>query len=197
LLAPRPGLPSIGCLASAVTGDWPETAKIQVLLPYTCAEDALVDVAIRKLVTARLDSNNSPKLTPALFTAFLDEEVEAHPEVGSWSETVHERWLSSFRSLLRAHGFMERHPSLRLTRPVVRVEAFAFHAMGLKEAGISTVELLVHPRWGLYALKDRDKETLLTEGQARAWWNYARVGDVVQLQMRHETVEGWLNATLG
>jgi hypothetical protein len=166
LLTARPGFPSIDCLASAIAGDWPETAKAQVLLPYTCAEDALVDAAVRKLVAERLDSNGLPEFTPDRFTAFLDEKAETHPEVGRWSETVHSRWLSSFRSLLRAYGFMERHPSLRLTRPVVRVEAFAFHAIGLKEAGVPTVDLLVHPRWELYALRERDKEMLLTEGQA-------------------------------
>lgn len=105
-----------------IAGDWPETAKIQVLLPYTCAEDALVDVAVRKLVTARLNSSRSPKLTPALFAAFLSEEQEAHPEIAGWSETVYSRWLSSFRSSLRAYGFMKRHPSLRLMRAVVRVD---------------------------------------------------------------------------
>jgi len=197
LLTARPGLPSIDHLASAIAGEWPETAKVQVLLPYTCAEDALVDAAIRKLVTARLNSNGSPELTPSLFAAFLSEEEERHPEIAGWSETVRDRWLSSFRSLLRAYGFMEHHPSLRLMRPVVRVEAFAFHTMALKEAAIPIVELLAHPRWELYALRDRDKETLLVEGQARGWWDYARVGDVVQLATRYKTVEDWLNATLG
>ncbi|GAG52152.1 unnamed protein product, partial [marine sediment metagenome] len=148
---------------------------------------------VRPLVATAFE----PCLTAKDVMTFLSQEAAMHPELKSWSETLRQRWAGSFTSLLRAMGIVERLPGRRLQAPVMRVEAFTFLLLGLLEGGLSPGEALAHTLWDWYLLSEPSKEALLAEAQGRGWVYYSRAADIVELQPRYASLEGWIHGGLG
>jgi hypothetical protein len=190
-------LPPAETLALAMIADFPNAAKTQLIYACICASDALVAHAVVGLVRSLLATTFEPRLTAEDVIRFLSQEAVEHAELASWSETLRQRWASSFMSLLRSVGMLEPLPGNRLQVPVMRVEAFTFLLLGLLGNGLSPGEALAHPLWDWYLLSEPGKEALLAEAQGRGWLHYARAADIVELQPRYCSLEAWLHADLG
>jgi len=189
-------LPSADSVAYAMVADMPYIAKAQILYPYVCKADALVEQMILRLVKPRLEESFSSELTKKDVLNFLREESSSHPELQSWADSLTMRWTRGFLALLRDFGIMERAPSNRLSRPVVRVEAFTFFLLGLLQSGFSTVKVINSPLWDLYFLKSPEIERLLVEAQAGGWIYYSKAGDVVELKPQYTSIGEWFKSGL-
>jgi len=189
-------LPSADSVAYAMVADMPHVAKAQILYPYVCKADALVEQVILRLVKPHLEESLSSNLTKEDVVNFLREESSSHPELQSWANSLTMRWARGFLALLRDFGMMELAPSNKLLMPLVRVEAFSFFLFGLLQSGFSTVKVMNNSLWDLYFLKSPEIERLLVEAQARGWIYYSKAGDVVELKPRYTSVGEWLESGL-
>jgi len=185
-------LPSADSVAYAMMVNMPPVAKAQILYPYVCKADALVEQAILRLVKPRLEGSFSTDLTKEDVVNFLREESSAHPELQSWANSLTMRWARGFLALLRNFGIMEPSPSHRLSMPLVRVEAFTFFLLGLLQSGFSAVKIMNNPLWDLYFLKSPEIGRLLVGAQARGWIYYSKAGNVVELKPRYTSIGEWL-----
>lgn len=189
-------LPSADSVAYAMVADMPRVAKSQILYPYVCKADALVEQLVLRLVKPRLEGFFSSDLTKEDVVNFLREESLSHLELRSWADSLTMRWARGFLALLRDFGMMEPAPSNRLSMPLVRVEAFTFFLLGLLQSGFSTVKVMNNPLWDLYFLKKPEIERLLVEAQGRGWIYYSKAGDVVELKPRYTSTGEWLESGL-
>ena len=189
-------LPSADSVAYAMVADMPYVAKTQILYPYVCKADALVEQVVLRLVKPHFEGSFSSNLTKEDVVNFLQEESLSHPELQSWADSLKLRWTRGFLALLRDLGMMEQAPSNKLLKPLVRVEAFSFFLLGLIQSGFSTVKAVNNPLWELYFLESLEIERLLVESQACGWIYYSKAGDVVELKPRHTSIEEWLESGL-
>ena len=189
-------LPSADLVAHAIVTDMPHVAMAQILYPYVCKADALVEQVVLRLVKPHLEGSFSSDLTKEDVVNFLREEGSSHPELRSWADSLTMRWARGFLALLRDFGMMEVAPSNKLLMPLVRVEAFSFFLFGLLQSGFSTVKVMNNSLWDLYFLKSPEIERLLVEAQARGWIYYSKAGDVVELKPRYTSMGEWLESGL-
>ena len=92
---------------------------------------------------------------------------------------------------------MEKAPSNRLIKPLLRVETFTFFMLGLLQKNLTPHEALRNAIWRLYFMEDLDVEQLLINAQARGWFYYSKAGDIIEVKPRCKSLEGWLNECLG
>jgi len=177
--------------------DVPKFSKVQVLYQYVCNSDALVDRVLTGLVGPALMQFGTLKLTKQVFFAFMDKEAERHPELGSWSSEVRETWQRKFFTFLRYSGIMEAAPSVVVRKPVVRVEPFTFFLYGLLDKGLSGIEVIRSPLWERYFLSEEDVENVVSSAQEKGWIDYRRLGSIVELTKRFNSLEEWMNGALG
>jgi hypothetical protein len=185
-------LPSSRHVSKFVSSDVSKSSKIQVLYQYICNSDPLVQHLITGLVGPLLLKYGISELTKKTYHEFLTKESENHPELLTWSPSVYGKWQRNFFAFLRASGIMEKKPSLKIKRPVIRIEPLTFFLLGLLQSGLAPVEAIKHPLWDLYFLKEPEIESLLIEAQGRGWIYYSRAGDVVELKPRFPSLEEWL-----
>jgi len=188
----RSPLPSADSVAYAMVAGMSQVAKAQILYPYVCKADALVEQVVLRLVKPHLEGSFSSDLTKEDVVNFLRDESSSHPEIRSWAESLRMRWARGFLALLRDFGMMESAPSNRLLRPLVRVEVFTFFLLGLLQSGLAPAEITRHPLWDLYFLKSPEIERLLVEAQARGWIYFSKAGDVIELKSRYSSLGEWL-----
>jgi hypothetical protein len=122
-------LPGPDILAKAIVKNIPKTVKAQLLYPYICDSDPLIKNLLLNVVAKRIDY--SPVLTKADILSFLENEQKDHPELKGWSEYLKRRWARGFLAFLRDFDIMEKAPSNKLLKPLLRVESFTFFMLGL------------------------------------------------------------------
>lgn len=196
-LAEVGALPPVECLAFYISQDIPRQSKIQVLYQYICNADRLVDRLIRGYLLPRLIEVESFYLIKELFNNFLASEGKSHPELMSWSEEVKAKWGRSFYRLLRVAGIMENAPSILIRKPIVRLEAFTFLFYGLLDKGLSITECLKNVIWERFFYSGSGIEELLGIAQQRGWLSYKKSGRFVDLESAYESLEEWINDSLG
>jgi hypothetical protein len=185
-------LPSSMQISNFVSSNVSKSSKIQALYQYVCDSEPLVNRLITGLVGPLLLQYGTSKLTKDAYHEFLAKESESHPEILTWSPSVSGKWQRNFFAFLRASGIMERKPGLRIRRPVIRIEPLTFFLLRLLQSGLAPVEVMKHPLWDLYFLKEPDMSRLLVEAQGRGWIYYSKAGDIVELKPRFPSLEEWL-----
>jgi len=186
-------LPSAVQLARTMAADIPVTSKVQMLYPYHCRSDSLVEQSILRLVGPRLTSSSLRELTPRDVHSFLVAERRAHPELRQWSDYLRRRWSRGFLSFLRDYGLMEPAPSNLLIKPSIRIEPYAFFLLNLLWRGATVESVLNDDLWQLFMLTEGDQENLLAKAQAAGWLHYLRAGEIVELSSTHDSFEEWLD----
>ena len=186
-------LPSVEQLARIVATDIPLAAKAQMLYPYHCRSDSLVEQSILRLVSPRLASDSEQEMTTRDVYDFLVAERRDHPELRQWSAYLRRRWSEGFLSLLRDYGLMEPAPSRRLIKPSIRIEAYAFFLLNLLWRGTTARSALNDDLWRLFMLTKGDQENLLVKAQAAGWLHYLRAGKIIELSPTHKSLEEWLD----
>jgi len=190
-------LPSADSVAYAMVADMPRVAKSQILYPYVCKADALVEQVVLRLVKPRLEGSFSSNLTKEDVVNFLREESLSHLELQSWAESLTMRWARGFLALLRNFGVMTPAPKNKLLTPRVRVEAFTFFLLGLLDSGLSVSEILANSLWQLYMMSEQEKENLLVEASAKGWLHYARAASILEVKPRYASLKEWVEHGLG
>jgi len=185
-------LPSSRQISKFVSSNVSKSSKIQALYQYICDSDPLVERLIAGLVAPLLLKYGTSELTKKTYYEFLGKESESHSELLTWSPSVSGKWQRNFFAFLRASGIMEKKPSLKIRKPVIRIEPLTFFLLGLLQSGLAPVEATEHPSWDLYFLKKPEIERLLVEAQGRGWIYYSRAGDIVVLKPRFPSLEEWL-----
>jgi hypothetical protein len=188
----KSSLPSSMEISKFVSSNVSKSSKIQALYQYICDSDPLLESLITGLVAPLLLKYGISELTKKTYYEFLTKESESHSELLKWSASVSGKWQRNFFAFLRVSGIMERKPSLKIIRPVIRIEPFTFFLLGFLESGLVPVEAIKHQLWGLYFLKEPEKERLLVEAQGHGWIYYSRAGDVVELKPRFPSLREWL-----
>jgi hypothetical protein len=172
--------------------DVPKSYKVQLLYQYVCNSDALVNRAVTGLVGPALRQYGTSKLTKQMYLDFMANEAKSHPELRSWSTIVYNTWHRKFFAFLRHSGIMEKAPSFEIKKPVIRVEPFTFFLLGFLQLGLAPVEVVEHPLWDLYFLRQPEVDHLLVEAQSRGWIYYSKAGDIAVLKPRYSSLEEWL-----
>lgn len=185
-------LPSFDELSLFVSSDIPEKAKIQVLLPYICKTDSLINQYIINLVFPNLQSNNL-ELSKEIFHDFFKKESHEHPELTKWSENSEVRWVRSLLSILRKFGYMQPAPSLKLEKPQLKIETFSFYSLFFILNGISGVKLVKNELWKLFGLSIEETERFLENAQMKGWIHYHKSGDILSINTEYKSLEGWIN----
>jgi len=175
-------LPSSMEISEFVYSNVSKSSKIQALYQYVCSSEPLVNRLITGLVGPILLQYGTSKLTKNAYYEFIAKESESHPELLTWSPSVSGKWQRNFFAFLRASGIMERKISLKIRRPVIRIETLTFFLLGLLQSGLAPIEVMKHPLWDLYFLSETDIDRLLVEAQGRGWIYYSRAGDIVELK---------------
>jgi hypothetical protein len=186
-------LPGVGQLARAIISDIPIASKAQVLYPYHCRSDLLVEQSILRLVSPRVMTGLSQELTSQDVREFLVTERKAHPELRQWSDYLRRRWSRGFLSFLRDYGFMEPAPSNQLIKQTVRTESFAFFLLNLLWRGATPRSILNDNLWRLFMLTDAELESLLSKTQAAGWLHYLRADNIIELSPSCSSFEEWTN----
>lgn len=189
-------LPNGYLLAKFVAKDIPKIAKIQALYPYICESDQLVKTLILNVVARKIKTFNSTLTKPDILS-FIENEQKHHVELRKWSDYLKKRWIRGFLAFLRDFGIMEKAPSNKLIKPLLRVETFTFFILGLLQKNLTPHEALHNTIWRLYFMEDLDVEQLLINAQARGWFYYSKAGDIIEVKPRCKSLEGWLNECLG
>ena len=184
-------LPSIDILAKAIAKNISKIIKIQLLYPYICESDLLVKNLILNLVSDRIN-RSLMVLTKSDVMEFLEKEQKFHPELKKWSDYLKGRWVRGFLALLRDFNIMEKAPSYKLIKPLVRTETFAFFMLGLLEKNLKVKEIFQNEIWSLYFLKNYEVENFLSDMQAHGWIYYSRAGEIIELKPKFK-LEEWLN----
>jgi len=190
-------LPNPHLLARVVSEALPRSVKIQILYPYICESDPLIKALILNVVAKKMETVPSSTLTKLDILEFLESEQEKHPELKKWSDYLKKRWTRGFLAFLRDLNMMEKAPSYKLLKPLLRTEAFTFFMMGLLDRKLSPIEALRNDLWKLYFLKDFEIEQLLIDAQARGWFYFFKAGDIIELKPRYPSLERWLDECLG
>lgn len=189
-------LPSGNLLAKIVIKNIPRTAKVQALYPYVCESDLLVKKLILDVVAPKIKSSNFI-LTKLNILNFIEDEQKNHPELKNWSDYLKGRWIRGFLAFLRDFGIMERAPSNKLHKPLLRVETFAFFMLGLLQKNFAPIEALRNHIWKLYFLEDFELEQLLIDAQIKGWFYFSRAGDIIEVKPVCKSLERWLDECLG
>lgn len=188
-------LPRSEILAKAVYKNMSKTIKSQLLYPYICESDPLVKNLLSNVVAKRID-RSSAVVTKADVLDFLESEQKVHSELKKWSDYLRRRWTRGFLAFLRDFNIMEKAPSNRLLKPLLRLESFTFFMLGLLEKKSSPTEIFHNEIWCLYFLKSADIERFLIDAQAQGWVYYSRAGDIIELKPKYQ-LEKWLDEFLG
>lgn len=188
-------LPNSNLLAKAVTKGIPRKAKVQILYPYICESDQLIKTLVLNVVAKKIESSHST-LTKLDVLDFIENEQKRRPELKKWSDYLKKRWTRGFLAFLRDFGIMEKAPSNKLLKPLLRAETFTFFMLGLLQRNLIPLEALRNNVWKLYFMKDFDIEQLLIDAQARGWFHFSRAGDIIELKPRY-SLERWLDECLG
>ena len=190
-------LPNGEQLSRFIACDVPRSCKIQVLYQYICHSDPLINRLITGLIAPLLFKYGTYRLTKQMYFDFLSKEKESHPELSKWSPSVYGKWQRNFFAFLRFSGIMEKSPSTKISKPIVRVESFAFFLYGLLDRKYSGLEVLKNPLWKRYFMKQEDIDYLLSLTQEKGWIEYHRIGNIVELSPAYRCLEEWLNGALG
>jgi len=190
-------LPSGKQVSRFVSSSVSKSSKIQVLYQYICDSDPLVDRLIIGLVGPPLLKYGTSKLSKEMFYGFLKEEAENHHELRLWSPSVSGKWQRSFFAFLRSSGIMDKAPSLRIRKPVIRIEPFVFFVYGLLDKNFSGLEVVKSSLWRRYFMSEDDIEYALSSAQERGWLQYRRMGSIMELTPSYRSLEDWLNGALG
>jgi hypothetical protein len=190
-------LPNSRQISKFVSSNVSKSSKVQALYQYICNSDLLVDRLITGLVGPPRLKYGISKLSKEMYYKFLKEEAESHPELRLWSPSVYGKWQRSFFAFLRASGIMEKAPSFRIKKPVVRIEPFVFFVYGLLDKKSSGLEVIKSSLWRRYFMSEDDIEYALSSAQERGWLQYRRMGSIVELTPSYRSLEDWLNGTLG
>jgi hypothetical protein len=185
-------LPSFDQLSLFVSSDIPEKAKIQVLLPYICKTDHLINKYILYLVYNNIQSNNL-ELSKETFHDFFKTESEDHPELEKWSQNSEVRWVRSLLSILRKFGLMQPAPKIKLEKPQLRMETFGFYCIFFLLSGTSGIYLVKNDLWKLYGLSVDETERFLENAQMKGWIQYHQSGDILSINTEYKSLEGWVN----
>jgi hypothetical protein len=183
-------LPSCDVLAKAIEKNMSKTIKVQLLYPYICESDFLIKKLLLNLVVEKI--HYSAVLSKNDVLEFLENEAENHPELKKWSDYLKRRWTRGFLAFLRDFGIMEKAPSNRLLKPLVRVESFTFFMLGLLEKKLSPNEIFHNEIWKLYFIRTNELENLLIDAQAQGWVNYSKAGDIIEIKSKYQ-LERWLD----
>jgi hypothetical protein len=183
-------LPSCDVLAEAIAKNMSKTIKVQLLYPYICESDLLIKNLLLNLVTEKM--HYSSILTKNDVLEFLENEKRNHPELREWSDYLKRRWTRGFLAFLRDFAIMDKAPSNRLLKPLIRVESFTFFMLGLLEKRLSPNEIFHSEVWKLYFLRANDLENLLIDAQAQGWVNYSKAGDIIELRSKYQ-LKRWLD----
>jgi len=188
-------LPKTEILAEAVSKDISKTIKVQLLYPYICKSDSLINNLLLEVVAERIN-HPSVVLTKADVLDFLENEQKVHPELKNWSDYLKGRWTRGFLAFLRDFNIMEEAPSNRLLKPLLRVESFTFFMLGLLEKKLSSSEVFQSEIWNLFFIKASELENFLIDAQTQGWIDYSRAGDIIELKPKYQ-LEKWLDECLG
>jgi len=188
-------LPKVDILACAVSKNIPRVVKTQILYPYICEADPLIKKLLLNLVGKRIEKS-STLLTKLDVLHFLENEQQTHPELRKWSDYLKGRWVRGFLAFLRDFGIMEKAPSNRLLKPIIRLESFTFFLLNLLDKKVSPAEVFNNEVWILYFLKNDEIEHFLVDAQGRGWIYYSKAGDIIELKPKYQLGE-WINECLG
>lgn len=190
-------LPNGRQISKFVSSNISRYSKIQALYQYVCSSDPLVDRLIAELVAPPLIEYGVSRLTKQMYHEFWEKECQNHPELQAWASSVSGTWQRKFFAFLRASGIMEKAPSVRIRKPVIRVEPFTFFLYGLLDKKFSGLEIVESSLWRRYFMSENDVEYALSSVQERGWLQYRRMGSIVELTASYNSLEGWLNGALG
>jgi hypothetical protein len=188
-------LPKAEFLAKAVSKDISKTIKVQLLYPYVCLSDYLIYKLLLEVVAERIDQQ-SAVFTKADVLDFLKNEQKVHPELKNWSEYLKGRWTRGFLAFLRDFDIMEKAPSNRLLKPILRLESFTFFMLGLLEKKLNFSDVFRSEIWDLFFIKSSELENFLIDAQAKGLIYYSRAGDIIELKPKYQ-MERWLDECLG
>ena len=190
-------LPNGRQISKFVSSNISRYSKIQALYQYVCSSDSLVDRLIIELVAPPLMKYGVSRLTKQMYHDFWEKECQNHSELQAWASSVSGTWQRKFFAFLRASGIMEKAPSVRIRKPVIRVEPFTFFLYGLLDKRVSGLEAIRNSLWKRYFMSEEDVEYALSSAQERGWLQYRRMGSIVELTTSYRPLEGWLNGALG
>lgn len=187
------GLPNLKELSHFISSDIPEKSKIQVLFPYMCKTDPLIEQYIIKMIFPHFELLNRPKIKKETFLEFLTEEMKTHPELEKWSDYLQKRWIRGLISVLRNFNLMSTAPNFELTKPNLRIETFTFFCLWLLFSGKSGIELIQNGIYQYFLLSNSEIEILLEESQRKGWLSYTHSGDIISITTEFESLEDWID----
>ena len=190
-------LPNGRQISKFVSSNISRYSKIQALYQYICGSDPLVDRFITELVAPPLIKYGVSMLTKQMYHEFWEKECQIHPELQAWASSVSRTWQRKFFAFLRASGTMEKAPSVKIRKPVIRVEPFTFFLYGLFDKKVSGLEAIRSSLWKRYFMTEDDVEYALSSAQERGWLQHRRMGSIVELSTSFRSLEGWLDGALG
>lgn len=190
-------LPNVKEISKFVSVDIPKSSKVQALYQYVCESDPLVDRLVIELVRPLVMRYGACRLTKQMYDEFMKKVAMDHPEIDSWSPVVYETWQRKFFAFLRHSRIMEKAPSLKIRKPLVRVEPFTFFLYGLVDRGFFGLEVIRSRLWQRYFMSEDDVEYALSSAQERGWLQHRRMGSIVELTTSYRSLERWLNGALG
>lgn len=185
-------MPNSEYLSNFISQDIPEKSKIQVLFPYICRSDPLVEQYVLKLVKPTINSLNKSKISKDTFLEFLEKEKKTHPELDNWSDYLKKRWIRGLISLLRNFNLIEAQPSFKLNKTSLRIETFTFFCLWLLMSGKSGIEVINNNIWNYFFLSKTEIEKLLEESQRNGWISYTQSGDIISIKTEFKTLEEWI-----
>jgi len=189
-------LPGVKEISKFVSADIPKSSKVQALYQYVCESAPLVDRLVIELVRPLVMRYGACRLTKQMYNEFMRKVAVDHSEIGSWSPVVYETWQRKFFAFLRHSRIMEKAPSLKIRKPLVRVEPFTFFLYGLIDRGFFGLEAIRSRLWQRYFMSEDDVEYALSSAQERGWLQHRRMGSIVELTTSYRSLEGWLNGAL-
>ena len=101
-------LPDLETITQFVSTDIPEKAKIQVLWPYICRTDSLIEQYVFRLLEPTINSLSKPNLSKDTFFDFFEEESQIHPELQKWSDSSQKKWVLTLLSIFRNFDFIQK-----------------------------------------------------------------------------------------
>lgn len=188
----HPPLPDWILLCKAVSL-LPYRGATQLLFPYMLASDSLFKKYVAKLSEAMLVMEGTSLVGITHVLTFLSDAAKEHTELAGWSEKTRIRWAWRCLATLKTFGILAGTP-LRISRPSLLSDTFAFFLLGLIGNGISLNDSIEQPLWNSYLLGDGEKKELLADCASRGWIYYDEAGPIRQIVVRYPSVEAWLDA---
>lgn len=186
-------MPNLEDLSRFIASDVPNKAKIQVLFPYLCTTDPLIEQYVLNMIGPNINSLEKQEISKETFLDFLEKETKTHPELDKWSDYLKKRWIRGLISLLRNFYFMDTAPSFELDKPSLRIETFFFYCLWLLLSGKRGIHVLESEIWRFFILSDSEIEKFLEDSQRKGWLLYHQSGDIISITTEYQSLEEWVN----